>query len=85
MRAVKLAAVYDRNRHVPTPSLFDIWKLFFLCELAGGSARTSLETAAVEFFSLEELPPLSTGRATAAQIAHMFEHRRAPSLPTTFD
>src|SRR5581483_4029009 len=85
VRAVKLAAVYDRNRHVDKPFLFDIWKLFFLCELVGGTANPSLETEAVEFFSLKELPPLSTGRSTASQIAHMFEHHRTPELPTTFD
>ena len=85
VRAVKLAAVYDRNRHVEKPFMFDIWKLFFVCELLGGSARSSLETEAVEFFRPQELPPLSTGRSTAAQIAHMFEHYRTPGLSTTFD
>jgi ADP-ribose pyrophosphatase YjhB (NUDIX family) len=85
VRAAKLAAVYDRNRHVQSPFIFDVWKLFFVCELVGGTARTSLETEAVEFFALEELPPLSTGRSTATQIAHMFEHHRAPALPATFD
>jgi ADP-ribose pyrophosphatase YjhB (NUDIX family) len=38
VRAVKLAAVYDRNRHGHTPHLFHIWKLFFLCELEDGTA-----------------------------------------------
>jgi len=85
VRALKLAAVYDRKRHVEKPFMFDIWKLFFVCELIGGSARSSLETEAAEFFGLQDLPPLSTGRSTAAQIAHMFEHHRAPGLPTTFD
>ncbi len=85
VRAVKLAAVYDRKRHVDRPFMFDIWKLFFVCELLGGSASSSLETEAVEFFALDDLPPLSSGRSTAAQIAHMFEHYRTPGLPTTFD
>jgi ADP-ribose pyrophosphatase YjhB (NUDIX family) len=85
VRAVKLAAVYDRKRHVDRPFMFDIWKLFFVCELLGGSASSSLETEAVEFFAPDDLPPLSTGRSTAAQIAHMFEHYRTPGLPTTFD
>jgi ADP-ribose pyrophosphatase YjhB (NUDIX family) len=84
-RAVKLAAVYDRNRHAHTPFLFHIWKLFFLCELTGGSARPSIETEAVDFFRAEELPPLSVGRITAAQIAHMFEHHRDSARPTSFD
>jgi ADP-ribose pyrophosphatase YjhB (NUDIX family) len=84
-RAVKLAAVYDRNRHGHTPFLFHIWKLFFLCEITGGSARPSIETEAADFFAADALPPLSAGRITAAQIAHMFEHHRDPARPTSFD
>jgi ADP-ribose pyrophosphatase YjhB (NUDIX family) len=85
VRAVKLAAVYDRNRHGHTPHLFHIWKLFFLCELVGGAAKPSIETEAVDFFAPDALPPLSLGRVTAAQIAHMFDHHREPGRPTTFE
>jgi ADP-ribose pyrophosphatase YjhB (NUDIX family) len=85
VHAVKLAAVYDRNRHELTPSLYHIWKLFFLCEITGGAPTASVETEAVEFFPAEELPPLSRGRVTPRQIAHMFEHLRHPEWPTTFD
>ncbi|HTT02572.1 MAG TPA: NUDIX hydrolase [Steroidobacteraceae bacterium] len=85
VRAVKLAAVYDRNRHGHTPMLFHIWKLFFVCELIGGAARTTLETDGAEFFAADALPTLSIGRVTHAQIAHMFEHHRRPELPTSFD
>lgn len=84
-RATKLAAVYDRNKHNHPAILFHAWKLFFLCELTGGEPRTSYETTAVEFFALDELPELSTGRATAAQIRRMYEHHLHPELPTEFD
>ena len=92
VRAVKLAAVLDRNRHGHTPHLFHIWKLFFLCEIeneargAGAAMQGSWsETDAAEFFSEDALPPLSAGRVTARQIAHMFEHHRDPRRPTSFD
>ena len=85
VRAVKLAAVYDRNRHGHTPMLFHLWKLFFVCELIGGAPRMTLETEGAEFFAPEALPPLSIGRVTQAQIAHMFEHHHRPELPTSFD
>jgi ADP-ribose pyrophosphatase YjhB (NUDIX family) len=85
VRAVKLAAVYDRNLHGHTPHLFHIWKLFFLCEIIGGSPRPSSETEAVEFFAVDSLPALSAGRVTALQIEHMLEHHRQPEWPTTFD
>lgn len=83
-RIVKLAAVFDRNKHNP-PSLFHCWKLFFVCEITGGEARTSYETSAVDFFPLDALPELSMGRATAEQIRRMHRHHLDHSLPTEFD
>jgi ADP-ribose pyrophosphatase YjhB (NUDIX family) len=111
VRAVKLAAVYDRNRHGHTPHVFHIWKLFFLCEIVGaapgepsrgptessrapapegaraGERRQASwsETDAADFFPENALPPLSLGRVTAEQIAHMFEHHRDPQRATGFD
>ncbi len=85
VRAVKLAAVYDRNLHEHTPHLFHIWKLFFVCELVSGAPRPSLETEAVDCFALDALPALSTGRVTARQIAQMLEHHRHREWPTSFD
>jgi ADP-ribose pyrophosphatase YjhB (NUDIX family) len=85
-RAIKLAAVYDYRRqgnHRPLPH--SIYKLFFICELMGGEARTSLETSAVEFFAPDEVPPLSLGRTNPRQIARMFAHRRDLTLATEFD
>jgi ADP-ribose pyrophosphatase YjhB (NUDIX family) len=84
-RVTKLAAVYDRNKHNGPPSLFHSWKLFFVCEITGGEARTSYETTAVEFFPLDTLPELSTGRSTAAQIRRVHQHYLDPHLPTEFD
>jgi ADP-ribose pyrophosphatase YjhB (NUDIX family) len=84
-RAVKLAAVHDYRKHHPQRRLDSIYNLFFVCELTGGSARLSIETSAVDFFSRTELPPLSTGRTTRAQIELMFRHAEHPHLPTEFD
>ncbi len=84
-RAVKLAALFDRQRHPHPPSLYHIYKLLFLCELTGGEAQISNETDAVEFFPLSSLPELSTGRITRSQIERMFEHHRQRDLPTDFD
>jgi len=84
-RAVKLAALVDKNRHPHPPSVHHIYKLFFLCELTGGSAAASTETDAAEFFALQALPELSTGRVLRTQIERLDEHRRNPDLPTDFD
>ena len=84
-RAVKLAALYDRNLHDHPAYLFHAWKAFFICDITGGEARTSHETDGVEFFSLYALPELSTGRSTAKQIRRMYEHHLDRARATDFD
>lgn len=83
-KAVKLLAVEDRKRRHP-PSVHDVYKMAFLCELVGGEARTSAETTGVGWFGEDDMPPLSLGRVTAEQIKRWFVHWRAPALPTEFD
>ncbi len=83
--AAKLAAVHDRARRNYPAYLFHIWKNFFICDITGGEARTSIETDGVEFFPVNALPPLSTGRTTAEQVQRMYQHHLNRSLPTDFD
>ena len=85
VRAVKLMAVYDRSMHGHPPYLFYIYKLFFMCDLLGGEATTSIETGGAEFFGMDELPPLSIARTTREEIERCFVHHQQPNLPTEFD
>lgn len=84
-RAVKLLALYDRDRHGHDPNPFAIYKIFLRCELTGGSAKVNHETSGVGFFAEDAIPPLSTPRVTPQQIARCFEHYRQPELPADFD
>jgi ADP-ribose pyrophosphatase YjhB (NUDIX family) len=84
-RPVKLAAVHDYRKRHPPRHVDSIYKLFFICELTGGSARSSDETSEVAFFSRDEVPALSLGRTTADQIELMFLHAEHPELPADFD
>jgi len=86
VRVTKLAAVYDRSRHPHRPIMpFHLYKLFFLCEIAGGRATESFETTGVDFFAEDNIPELSISRTLPFQIARMFEHHRQRALPTDFD
>ncbi len=85
VKAKKLLAVYDRNKHGHPPYIFHIYKLFILCELVGGQATGSIETGEAEFFPEDHIPPLSIARTTAEEISRFFEHHRCPDLPTDFD
>jgi ADP-ribose pyrophosphatase YjhB (NUDIX family) len=84
-RAIKLIAVYDRDKQGHPPFPFYIYKLFFHCELTGGSPSPSIETEEVGFFAEDALPELSLGRVTPKQINRLFQHYRQPDLPTDFD
>jgi ADP-ribose pyrophosphatase YjhB (NUDIX family) len=85
-RIVKLAAAWDRARQGHPVSLWSCLKMFFVCELTGGAARTSHETTEVAWFTREQIPEdLSTGRVLRHQIERMFAHRADPSLPVEFD
>jgi ADP-ribose pyrophosphatase YjhB (NUDIX family) len=86
-KAVKLAALFDKNNpaHGHPPGILHIYKLFFLCELTGGTATISNETDAVDFFPVISLPPLSTGRTTQSEIERLYQHHLNRGLPTDFD
>ena len=84
-KALKLLACYDRKRHPHPPHPYHVYKLFFYCEILGGSPSTSYETDGVDFFKQDAIPELSTGRVTSAQIDRFFEFLRSPDLLTDFD
>ena len=84
-RAIRLAAVYDYRRSNRPHALDSIYKLFFICEITGGSAQPSDETSEVAFFAADALPPLSLGRTSAVQIERMFAHHARPELAPEFD
>lgn len=82
----KLAAVYDRVRQGHPPHPFNVYRLFFICDVVGGAATPGLETSEVAFFGEDEIPKdLSLARILPQQIRRMFEHARDKALPTDFD
>lgn len=88
VRAAKLVAVYDRNRHPHPPYAFAVYKLFFLCDLLDHDRRVdaaNTETGEVAFFPIDSLPELSLPRVLPEQIARCYAHHLDPALPTDFD
>ncbi len=73
-KAKRLLAVYDRAKHNHKPDYpFHVYKIFFECEISGGELTPGLETSAVKFFDLSELPELSERRILESQIKRMHE------------
>jgi ADP-ribose pyrophosphatase YjhB (NUDIX family) len=85
VKAVKLLACYDRNKHDHPAYAFHIYKLFFLCDLVGGAPASSVETEEAGWFRETEIPTLSLPRVTPSQIKRFFEYYRHPEWPTDFD
>lgn len=85
VKAVKLLAMYDTNKHGYPPIPFHTYKLFFLCEVLGETELAPYETTEPAYFAESEITDLSTSRVTPQVLTRMFEHMRDPSLPTDFD
>jgi ADP-ribose pyrophosphatase YjhB (NUDIX family) len=84
-RALKLLALYDKNKHAHPPSPYHVYKLCFHCELLGGDPSHSKETDGVAFFQIDALPTLSLSRVLPTQITRLFELSQHPEWPTEFD
>jgi len=85
VKAVRLIAIYDRDRQGHPPCPFHVYKLIFLCDLVGGSPKISLETEAACFFQEDHLPALSESRVLSRQIKRAFAFARDRNLPADFD
>lgn len=86
VRPIKLAAAWDKASQGLTLGPFSTTTLFFVCELVGGEATTSLETSGSAWFTEDTIPTnLSERRNSPRQIARMFAHWRDLSLPAEFD
>ncbi|GAB4526846.1 MAG: NUDIX hydrolase [Anaerolineae bacterium] len=83
--ARKLIGVYDANRSGIPMEFYHAYKIVFLCEIVGGQARPSNETLAVDFFSFDDLPPLSSERTNERHLAEVRAHLRDLRRPAAFD
>ena len=81
----KIVGVYDANRNGIPLEFYHAYKVIFLCQIAGGEARPSKETSAVDFFPFNNLPPLSPNRTDERHLAEVFAHLRNHNRPAAFD
>ena len=72
----KVIAILDRNRGNYPPIPHGCYKIFVECRLKEIVFSDNTETSDAEFFSLNELPELSTERITKKQLEMCFEARR---------
>ena len=83
---VKIIAVLDYNRHHHVNFPFGMVKVFVLCEYVSHSFVENTETLGAEFYSLDELPELSTTRTTKKQLEMCFDcYNNIDNWKTIFD
>lgn len=78
VKAVAITSIIDRELAGFPVHTHSIYKIFFLCQIIGGEARTSIESTEIGFFRVDALPPLDRDRVSAEEIrrAHAF-HKNA--------
>ena len=81
VKPLRLLAIMDKKCHPHPPTPFYSYKIFILCEIITGEAKSGTETLDAKFFKLDEIPELSTERLTKDQIKIIIEQYYNPELP----
>jgi ADP-ribose pyrophosphatase YjhB (NUDIX family) len=83
---IQVGGLRHEAKHEYDPDTRDFYKLFFLCaRLDEHPPAPGAETADVGFFGADQIPPLSTGRTLAKDIAAAFAFRADPTRRSLFD
>ncbi|MEP3208948.1 MAG: NUDIX hydrolase [Maribacter sp.] len=70
---VRLLAIYDKRCHPHPPQPFYVYKIMFFCTMVGGDLRHGFDMEGAAFFSLDNLPELSTDRILESQLKQLFK------------
>ena len=86
VKARRLLAVFDREKQGhPPPFPYHAYKLYFLCEIVGGEAKSTLESSESGYFQVSDLPELSESRVLPGQIRRLYELVESGEPVTLFD
>ncbi|MGD1946048.1 MAG: NUDIX hydrolase N-terminal domain-containing protein [Croceivirga sp.] len=69
---VRLVAIYDKQRHPHPPEPYYIYKLMFHCRVTGGKLQAGFDMKDADWFTLDNLPPLSEERILETQLHHLY-------------
>lgn len=67
-----LRAIYDTSLRSDIPQFTQYYKLIFKCRILDGHFQKNSETVTMDWFSLDNLPPLSLKRTTKEQLYQLF-------------
>lgn len=85
-RVVRLLGIRHKAAHAYKPDIRDFYKVFFLCECdQDAQPQSGVETTEAGFFSVDALPPLSTGRTIEKDILAAMDARQSSRFQVFFD
>ena len=86
VKATKIIAVQDRNKHNRPIYAYGICKIFVMCEIIGGEFKENIETTEMKYFALDELPKnFANEKCTKEQVKMCFEARDDEDWKVQFD
>jgi len=85
VRADRLIALVDLDKHNLKLHPFKVIKAFVLCSLEGGHFEENIETVDSKYFARNELPDLTQDKSTEEQVLMCFDAYEAEHWETVFD
>lgn len=85
VKPVKLLGVIDKSNYSHPRNIYYLYTIFFLCEKIGGKEKPGIETLDVNYFSINNLPALSTHRITEEQLQMMYKFYTGERIDAYFD
>ncbi len=85
VKAERIIAVQDRNKHNLPVYAYGVCKIFVLCSLIGGHFESNIETTGFDYFSIDDLPPLAEEKNNAEQVKMCFEAYENDNRQVQFD
>ena len=86
VKATKIIAVQDRNKHNRPIYVYGVCKIFVMCEIIGGEFKENIETTEMKYFALDELPEnFANDKCTKEQVEMCFGAKDDDNWQVQFD
>ena len=86
VKATKIIAVQDRNKHNQPIYAYGVCKIFVMCEIIGGEFKENIETTEMKYFALDELPEnFANEKCTKEQVEMCFKAKDDDNWQVQFD
>ena len=86
VKATKIIAIQDRNKHNRPIYAYGVCKIFVMCEIIGGEFRENIETTEMKYFALDELPEnFDNEKCTKEQVEMCFGAKDDENWKVQFD